>query len=100
MRNKFCKNSHLRLMKICREIMPPVKNDRKEETFQRAFEQMINKKITVSIIPFTFLPNLKSYLSSSVSVIKNILRISAQPCTIKKKVFVPKVISCVRHCFL
>lgn len=34
-------------MKICHEIMPPVKNDRNEETFQRAFEQMINKKITV-----------------------------------------------------
>ena len=31
-------------MKICHEIMPPVKNDRNEETFQRAFEQMINKK--------------------------------------------------------
>ena len=44
-------------MKICHEIMPLVKNDRNEETFQRAFEQMINKKITVSIKPFTFLPN-------------------------------------------
>lgn len=28
-------------MKICHEIMPPVKNDRNEETFQRAFEQII-----------------------------------------------------------